>query len=434
MNTFMKIRNYLWLLLFPAAFLVFSLSFNGFRIMEKKNDVVGNTDSACFSLLLKDFHLSKTYGNEYNLDHRNLGDVSQKHKTHHILYLIVGSSIYKFFSYAYQGLGIAGIQPVYSVNALIACLNIGLLFCVVSGLSGNKQTAILFVVLYAFSLNTWVLGSVVESWTFSTTLVLLFVIFLQRIPDRYVLLSLFVGIAMLNNIFLVVLMSLLVLHHAGKCQNLKMFLSRSLLSVFLALTTWAAVMSLISMYDGSLSPLNYFKYTLWFKEHLAPPIRFSDIYFWKVALTNLFINSILSNQSAPNIPNEAILLTFRQSPLGAVSTIVYLSLFATTAYRAVGIYKGKITETGITRRILELPGVSAMIFCLLWTFMAILLDPGAGFLYSSLILPFMMVLFLEFLDLNVRLDRYLLYSTIALVIINNSNQILKFRMMMSNQG
>lgn len=434
MSAFMKMKNHSWLLLFPVAFVVFSLSFNGFRIMEKRNDVVGNTDSACFSLLLKDFALSKTYGNEYNLERRNLGDVSQKHKTHHVLYLIVGSPAYRFFSQAYQKLGIAGFEPVYSVNALIACLNIGLLFHVVCGFSGNRRTAILFTVLYSFSLSTWVLGSVVESWTFSTTLVLLFVLFFRKMPDRYVLLSLFVGIAMLNNIFLMVLLSFLLIHQAGTCQSLKTFLYRSFLSGFLALATWAAAMSLISIYDGSLSPLNYFKYTIWFKEHLAPPIRFSDIYFWKVAITNLFINSILSNQSDPNIPNEAILLTFRQSVLGAVSTIVYLSLFAMTAYRAVSACAEKLKEAGITRRIMELPAISMLAFCLLWTFMTIILDPGAGFLYSSLILPFMMVLFQEFLVLNVRLDRYLLYATIVSVIINNANQILKFRAMLSSQG
>jgi hypothetical protein len=346
----------------------------------------------------------------------------------------VGSPIYQFFSYAYQKLGIAGIQPVYSVNALIACLNIGLFYYVVSGFSGNKRTAILFTVLYAFSLSTWVLGSVVESWTFSTTLVLLFVLFFRKFPDRYVLLSLFAGIAMLNNIFLIVLIFFLVVRHAMKCDNFMRFLSRSVFSGFLALATWAVLMSLLSFFDASLSPVNYFRYTLWFKEHLAPPIRFSDIYFWKVAITNLFINSILSNQSDPNIPNEAILLTFRQSLLGAVSTIVYLSLFAMTAYRAVLFYAKKIKETGITRRIMELPAISIVAFCLLWTIMAIILDPGAGFLYSSLILPFMMVLFQEFLELNVRIDRYLLYATIVFVIINNANQILKFRAMLSNQG
>lgn len=420
--------TYAWLLVVPVAFVVYALSFDDFPILEKKHSVLAETDSACFTLMIRDFHMTKQYGDPYERVNRGVGDVAQKHKTHHVLYLLVAAPLYGFFSWAYHALGITFLKPEYSVNAAIACVNMVLLFVLLSGAAGKGNLPGILTCFYAVSLNTWILGSVPESWTFSATLVLLFLLLLRDAKDRFILLSAAIGIAMLNNIFLCTLALFLLFLHARKAGSFKTFMFRSAVTGLVAAGTWAVLMTALSVFDGGLSPLEYVRYTLWFKKNIAPPIVVSDGYFWKVSITNLFINGVVSNQADPNIPQEAILLTFRQSTLGIVSTAGYLALMSLALYRGADRMARKIPGAGFRSFLSgELPGAPELAFCILWVAMGVFLDTSGAFLFSSIVVPLLIVLVGYSLHFNRAFDRYLLCAVITLMLINNANQVLKFR-------
>jgi len=424
----MRYRSLIWLLVLPVAFTVYSASFQDFPVLERRHSILAEADSACFILMMRDFHLEKQYGDPYNKVDRGLGDVAQKHKTHHVLYLLVASPLYRFFSGVYDALGISSFKPEYSVNAVIACVNIALLFLILSGTEGGGALPGIVIVLFAVSLNTWILGSVPESWTFSATLVLLFVVLFRRYRERHVLLSVYIGIAMLNNVFLGTLALFLFFRHLESSPEPVRILGRSMMTGIVAIGTWAGLMTVLSVFDKGLSPSHYLAYTLWFKKNIAPPIMVSDSYFWKVSVTNLFVNSIVSNQADPNIPQEAIRYTFRQSPLGTASTGIYLVLASLAIYRATDRLIGGIREKGLRSALVaERSGVPEISFCALWVVMAVLLDTSGAFLFSSILVPLLMVLLGQALRFEKTLDKYLLYSTVVAVLINNANQVLKFR-------
>jgi hypothetical protein len=428
-------RSWLWLLILPVAFTVYSSSFKDFPILERHHSILAEADSACFTLMMRDFHLTKQYGQPYNKVNRSIGDVAQKHKTHHVFYLLVASPLYRFFSGIYRALGISFFTPEYSVNAAIACVNIVLLFLILSRIEGGGALPGIVICLYTVSLNTWILGSVPESWTFSATLVLLFLFLLPKMREHYLLLSVSIGIAMLNNVFLGTLALFLVFLHREKAGDIKTVVFRSVVTGVVAIGTWAVLMTFLSLFDAGLSPLHYVRYTLWFKKNIAPPINVTDSYFWKVSFSNLFVNSVVSNQSEPNIPQEAIRYTFQQSPLGIVSTGMYAALACLAIYRTAHRYIDAIRGSGFRSAVLsEFPEISIVAFCMLWVAMAVILDASGAFLFSSIIVPLLMILLGHAFRIGRTADKYLLYATVAAVLINNADQVMKFRHALALMG
>ena len=163
------------------------------------------------------------------------------------------------------------------------------------------------------------------------------------------------------------------------------------------------------------------------KNFVGYRLHFYDPYVWKVILSNLFINSIVSNQANPCVPQEALLYTLRESPLGIVSTLVYVALGSLVLYRIAKLFKTDLAGMSRFRGLLERKEIHLVAFCLSWVFITLKLNPPGAFLYSMTIVPLIIILICRFLDLRRRFDRVLLYTTVALVIINNANQIMKFR-------
>jgi hypothetical protein len=68
-----------------------------------------------------------------------------------------------------------------------------------------------------------------------------------------------------------------------------------------------------------------------------------------------------------------------------------------------------------------------MFYCLIWTFLTFIIYPHAAFLYSTAIVPLMIIIISQFLNLKQLNHRILLYTTVTIVIFNNAIQIMKFR-------
>lgn len=419
-------KQYLWIVIFPAAFLLYSNSFNTFPILEQKHSVLAEADSAAFMIPIRDFHLDKKYGDEYNLKNRGLEDVAQKHKIHHTLYVITAGIIYEFFVFIYRFLGISSNQALYSINALLSCLNIGLLYVLLRHFSPNDKRTSLFLIFYSLSLSTWIYGSVPESWTLSATMVLTFLIFLYKKRLNYLILSVIIGIAMLNNIFLGSLFIFLFIDYLLTDKGFLKVSKKIILSCIIAICTWAFFMSVFSLFDDSLRPDNYIKYTLWFKKSIAPHILLFKIHHWEVTITNFLINSILSNQSDPVIPKNAILLTIKESYVGVISTLIYLVLMTVVLINLIRYIRDK-KLLGNKEELSEKPFLQFMAYSIIWIFLIIIIDPAGGFMFSTLIVPMMIILINRFTDFNNSYQKVLFYTTLGAVGFNNVIQIMKFR-------
>jgi hypothetical protein len=100
-------------------------------------------------------------------------------------------------------------------------------------------------------------------------------------------------------------------------------------------------------------------------------------------------------------------------------------------YRIAIRFKEDLFSAKSVRRILEREESYLVIFCLSWVFITLKLNPSSAFLYSTTIVPLLIILIHRFLNLQRRYDRILLYATVAVVITNNTVQILKFRAALS---
>lgn len=427
MNMPDRVERYLWLLVLPLAFLIYAASFNSVPALEKDHSILGEADSAAFILLITDFSLGKTYGDPYRLEGRRLEDVAQKHKIHHILYVMVASTLYQVLSTLYTLLGLPARQALYAVNAVLGCMNIFLLYLLLKQIDAGKKLKAIFLALYAFSLSSWIFCSVPESWPFSATLMLLFLVlhFNRRFNPLY--LAVYVGFAMLNNIFLGTLCFFLIIHYWVTSGSLKLFFAGSLGVIAVAIATWLAAMTLLSVFDPNFRPDHYFQYTLWFKTHIAPPVVIFDTYYWKSALSQLYITSILSNQSVPNVPQESLLYTVQQSRLGLAATAIYLCLLLTLAWQGARLVFAQLRKRGGLDALLSTVYFPMVLYAVAWLFLTVIMDTSGGFLYSTMVIPMMVSAFYYFTDWQRWMHKVLWTATLGAVLINNAQQIMTFR-------
>lgn len=420
------------LLLVPVAFFVYSNSFNKFEILNNKIDVLADCDSASYAILMKDFHLSKIYGNEYNTTNRNLGDIAQKHKIHHFLYVSSGSLLYKLFLNLYRLFGVNDENyALYSINAFITCCNILLLNALLNIIKPNNNKKFVFLVLYAFSLSTWIYASILDSWPFTTMLILIFFILLFKYRCNTVFMSILVGMFMLSNVILGSLATILIISSYANYKNFNSFFVKSVLAIFLAISTWAFSMFILSIYDNSMMPINYFKYTLWFNNFISYKRHFYDLYVLKVVISNLFINSILSNQPNPIVPQEALRYTFETSNFGLIATVVYLLFIGKMFINMFDNSKAIVCDKVRLKILLGEIHVNLLIYGFALALLPLLWFPPASFLYSLTFVPYLIMACYNYFNYNKLLDTVLLYGATIMVVTNNLFQIVKFREVLS---
>jgi hypothetical protein len=182
----------------------------------------------------------------------------------------------------------------------------------------------------------------------------------------------------------------------------------------------------LSLFDPTLRPDRFLKYTLWFKESIAPPVKLLDDYYWKVSFSNLLVSGILSNQSDPVVPHEAIRYTLQESMVGLISTLLYVGLLFLVFFRMVKNIHSTFSQGSIVS-IFKKRHLQLIFYCITWIILTVLLDVGGAFLYSSLVVPLVILLCCNFLNTGKILDRIFLFVVLLSVILNNSIQILQFR-------
>lgn len=415
-----------WLLL-PIAFVVYVNSFSGFPAIEREHSILGDGDCANYARMIEHFSPSESYGDPYNTRSRGVGDIAQKHKIHHFFYVVVASLLYDLIRGIYGVLSVSSGLALYSVNALVTCANILLLGRLLRSHNPHDNPTWPFLLLYAFSLSTWIFASVPESWPFSATLILIFfnVIDAERVSPRVA--AALVGAMMLNNMILLFLVGFIALRRlAGSWKKGTVWLAAAL-DFLLAGLVWLTLLTILSLVEPGLRPDRYAEYTLWFRKFTLPLLPKWDPYVWQSMATNLYVNSVLSNQADPQVPQEALRYTLEGGWLGRVATAVYAALMALGAWRVFGVFRAARRDgRGILDWLAE-KGQSPLVWCGLMLGINLALFYPGGFLYSTVAVPFFSLIYCRFLDLRRNLDRWLVFAAVVAVLLNNTVQVVIFR-------
>ena len=420
-----RLRRHAWLLLLPVAFAVYSTSFAGVPVIERRHSVLGDADAANFAVLLRDFRLGHRYGNEYAAQHRGLGDNAQKHKIHHVLYAAVGGALYRAAAPVYRLAGAPAGRALYAVNALVAIANLLLLAALLRRANPAGNPVFPFLLFYAAALGTWVFSSVPESWPFSATLVLGYLLLLLRRPVRPAAMGAVLGGVMLNNVFLAALgvPLALALYAAGGARRMA---RGAAVAAAAAVAAWAGGLAVLSAWDGSFRPDRFVRFTLWFRQFTGADLPPTDPYVWKSAATNLFVNSVVSQQPDPRVPQETLLATLRGGGVGLAATLAWAALACAAAVLLARALRAELRARG-PRAAAADPGAAAALWCGVMLGVTVVLFYPSGFLYSTVVLPAMAVALCRALDLRAPWQRALLYATLALMLANNLEQVVRFR-------
>jgi hypothetical protein len=95
--------------------------------------------------------------------------------------------------------------------------------------------------------------------------------------------------------------------------------------------------------------------------------------------------------------------------------------------RVVKYTRSRIAETGWRRALGSTPDLWPAVYAVTMIFVTIVLFYPSGFLYSTLVVPLIVAAVARHLNLKTTPDRLLLFGCLALVIVNNIDQVLTFR-------
>lgn len=423
-----------WILIAIAMFVVYAASFSGYPAIEREISVVGETDAASYIRLWRGFRFDRPVGNPYALETRTLDDVAEKHRIHHVLSAATGHVLAGAFSRLYSWLGIPRRQAPFAVNAFWGGLNILLLGFLLRRWNPPTNPVWPFLVLYGVSMSPWLYSAMPDSWPLTTCLLLTFLhlTLTPRIPAAVAAMAL--GGFMLNNMALGTAILFLWLVRSHENPGWRGFVLRATLLGGITVATWVGSLTLLSLADPSYRLDRFLAYSAWFREFMGATLPPWDPYVWKSILTNLFVSSFVSNQSDPNMPQEAVLYTLRGSWLGRAAVAAVVALFAVTGYqvwRAMRAWR----EQG--RSVAELavePALTPLWFCGAMVAVTYALYYAGGFTYSTLVVPMIATLQHRFLDLGRPADRWIMWVGLAIIVVNNVAQIAAFRSTLAALG
>lgn len=426
-GTLASARRHLWLLVLPIAFVTYAASFNDRPIIDEKHSVLAEADAANFALLIREFSLTRIYGDPFNTDQRSIGDNAQKHKIHHTLYAILAGYSYKVLASAYSVVGLTPRQALYSINAFVTCLNIVLVFLLLRRFNPRGNPLLPFLVFYAGALSTWLYASVPESWPFTATLVLTFLWLLTSRRVTPPVIAAFVGVAMLNNVTLGALLGLVAVAQARRASSVGPLVLQMSKLTAITLGVWIGGLLTLSLFDPTLRPDRFMAYTFWFRDYVGADLPFYSPYVWKSILSNLFVNSIVSQQPDSMVPQEALLFTIQGSRLGLAATMIYLALVVVVAVRAIRDLRAAGPAAGRRWMVLDDDIIYPLLYCGFMATISLTLCYCGAFLYSTVVVPLLTIVMCRFIDLSKRGQALLFAGTLTLLLINNIVQVLVFR-------
>ena len=409
---------------------LYPLAFSQYPVIEREHSILGDADAANYVYLLRNFAIDQQIGDEWNRENRSVADIAQKHKVHHVLYAVAGTGIYRAARPVFAALGLSPDGAVYAVNAVIIAINLLLLWALLRGANPNGNPLTPFLLFYAAALSTIIFGSVPESWPFSATLVLLYLLLLRQKFFNTALFGAIIGLFMLNNVFLGALAGLLFLRILRDTPGFVGVIKRTAIAGVCMVATWLAGLTALSVFDESYRPDHFIRYTMWFKQFVRVDLPKTDPYVWQSASTNLFVNSVVSNQPDPRVPQEALQTTLTSSIIGLIATAAWVAIAGLAAMlflRALWINTRARKFSGL----LQTEGLVPAVWCITMLAVTVVLFYPSGFLYSTVVVPALALFLCATLNFRQRWQGLAFFALLLLMMVNNVMQVLTFRTALS---
>jgi hypothetical protein len=421
------LRPHAWVLIPIVAFVAYLFTFSDRPILLRENDRLAEADAADHGELIRSLDLRRQYGDEWNFEARQWGDRLQKHKLHHVLFHMVGHMLYR-------GFGTVGFPPalaLHAVPALLGALNLVLLFSILGRQYPASRARPVYLVLAGFALSPWIYGSVTDSWIFSVTLVLGFLVLWLATAPRPWLAAAFVGVAMLNNPSLIALHVFTGLRAFADRRSWGRFVVTVGGAGLISVGVWLAGLLALSRFDADFAPGNIIAFGAFFRDRIQPKISILSFYYMKSVTTNQLINSFVSHQPDPTVPQDALLGTLRYSVFGTFVTFLYLAVVALAIRGAVREWRPRLREPGWLRALAgdHHSGVVAYGAALLA--INLYVCAYSGYLYSCVMVPLVVMFLFRYLEPQSRTVRWFAYATTALIVVNSWLQIQLFRAALS---
>jgi hypothetical protein len=407
---------------------VYLLSFSDRPVLVNENDRLAEADAADHARLIQDLDLRRTYGDEWNFEGRAWGDRLQKHKLHHILYHLVGHTTYSTL----RTLRVPHALALHAVPALLGAVNLVLLWFILGRLYPASRARPVYLLLAGFALSPWIFASVTCSWVFSATLILGFLALWLKTDRRPVPAALYVSVAMLSNPSLITLHVFTALQTFARRRSWAHFGAVVGGAVTVSITVWLGQLLVLSLFDADFAPANMIAFGEFFREQIQPAIPVLSAYYLKSVTTNQFINSIVSHQPDPTVPQDALLLTLRYSVFGSIVTILYLGMLATAVVGLMREWRPRLRGSGQPLRALaadDLTGIG--VYAVVLLAVNLYVCAYAGFLYSSVMVGLIVTFLFRYIEPLPRGARWFAYVTTALIVLNNWLQIQLFRAALS---
>jgi hypothetical protein len=197
----------------------------------------------------------------------------------------------------------------------------------------------------------------------------------------------------------------------------------------LSVAVWVAALSGLSLFDADFAPGNMIAFGQYFRDQIQPDLPLLSLYYAKSILTNQLVNSVVSLQPDPTVPQDTLMLTLRYSWLGAAGVLAYVGVVAAAGVGAVRVwrprFRGGVKDVAAAAAGDPMTAIAGYMVVLLA--INLYVCAYAGFVYSGVMVPLIVLVLYRYLETLPRKVCWVAYGVVGLVVLVNSLQIRLFR-------
>jgi hypothetical protein len=355
------------------------------------DDVIGDADSAAYTLLLTEWSLGRHYGDARRPLPHSTGERAQEHKIKHVLTPLLYAPMVSLGRRVFTQLGVApeaaATLGVKLPGAAVGAASLAVVGLILLLLAVHPLRVLWVCALLTFAPGVWIYAAIPESWPLSGLLTLLALWAFFRWPTRHWPLAVLTGLAMVNCAVLGILSLLpLVAAIVGVRPRPRRWSEAFPLvaTPLLAAAVWATLLTLLSFADPDLRPDRVVEYLRFFPS-LLPPDAFPrwSLPMLAVSLEQWWLTPLASLQDNTLLVGWGLGETMRSSATGMLSVVMVLVLWATAV---VGWLRRGASDPGRRRQV----NMLVLITTALW----LVLHQGSAIsmlLYAPVLLPLTLI-------------------------------------------
>ncbi len=412
-----------------GTFVLYSSTFLDRPIVLTRIDAVLDADSPQFAALFQRFTPGYVYGVADKMVKGTLDDLTQGHKIRHTLTAMAGRPLHEVFKPIGVALSLPEQWATFAVNAVFGGVNMALFLAIARTFMVSGTILFAFAALYALAIASWIGGSIPEWGTMSAMMNLSALLVVRR-GLHPAWLGLVVGVALLNSLTHGVLLGVLALHDLRKGVAWPRLFKRSLMATAIALSTFAASLTLLSLGGDEFYQVpRFLKLWRWYSSERMPYILSlreappaTSRYAIRHSLASTFGSSVVSNQEDRNFPPESFEWTLTRGGLGSVAAGTWLAILVAALVlflRQRPWQRAWWSSTPLLPEIFLVAGLHWLsLHVSFWT---------AAMLHSVQVVPVLLLGVAAATDTHRRVGPRILLAAVALLVVNNIQQLSQLR-------